>query len=419
VKNAQSCIELAQESEEKFRKIAENSLVGMFIYTEYFVYVNEAFAKMTGYTSEELLGMHPWELVDEKNRDVFRSLVLRRLRGEEFTSVHNEALLVKKDNTTLDVKVSAETAHYHGSYAGIGIVIDITDIVKKNQIIKVLVQALSQSDDIVFITDINGTIEYVNRALLEIYGYTREEVVGGTPRIFSSGEHDANFFKELWSTVLRGKNYHNIIINQKKNGELIHVDTKITPVKDERGENISYFAVTARDVTQRIMSEQKFKKLATIDPLTQIPNRYQIYQYFDDFIAQKKRKENSFSILLFDIDHFKQINDNFGHYVGDRILQNFSMLIAENIRSVDKFGRWGGEEFLLLLDDTNEHEAMRIGQKLNKLVARTVFEELYCITVSIGVTEFRKDDTKEKCIERADMALYAAKNLGRNRVVFN
>jgi diguanylate cyclase (GGDEF)-like protein/PAS domain S-box-containing protein len=254
---------------------------------------------------------------------------------------------------------------------------------------------------------------------LEIYGYTREEVVGDTPRLFSSGEHEKSFYKELWNTILRGKNYHNVIINQKKNGELIHVDTKITPVKDERGENISYFPVTARDVTQRILSEQKFKKLATIDPLTQIPNRYQIYQYFDDFIAQKKRKESSFSVLLFDIDHFKQINDNFGHYVGDRILQNFSSLIAENIRSVDKFGRWGGEEFLLLLDDTNEHEAMRIGQKLNRLVGRTVFDDLYCITVSIGVTEYRKDDTKEKCIERADMALYAAKNLGRNRVVFN
>jgi PAS domain S-box-containing protein len=92
---------------------------------------------MTGYSSEELLKMHPWELVDEENRDFFRSLVLRRLKGEEFTSVHNEALLIKKDDTTLDVKVSTETIHYHGKYAGIGIIVDISDIVKKNQIIKV------------------------------------------------------------------------------------------------------------------------------------------------------------------------------------------------------------------------------------------------------------------------------------------
>ncbi|WP_152184218.1 sensor domain-containing diguanylate cyclase [Sulfurimonas indica] len=419
MKNTQSCLELVEESEEKFRKIAENSLVGMFIYTEYFVYVNEAFAKMTGYTTQELLKMHPWELVDESNKQSFQTIIQRRLQGEEFTSVHNEALLVKKDNTTLDVKVSAETIHYRGKYAGIGIIIDITDIVKKNQIIKVLIQALSQSDDIIFITDIKGTIEYVNRALLEIYGYTREEIVGGTPRIFSSGQHEKSFYKELWDTVQREKNYHQIIINKKKNGNLIHVDTKITPVKDERGENISYFAVSARDITERILNEQKFKKLATIDPLTQIPNRYQLYQYFDDFIAKTEHRKNFFSILLFDIDHFKQINDNFGHYVGDNILKDFSRLIVENIRSIDKFGRWGGEEFLLLLDSTDEHDAMRIAQKLNDLVAGSVFDELYCITVSIGVTEYRQGDTKEQCIERADIALYAAKNLGRNRVVFN
>jgi len=286
-------------------------------------------------------------------------------------------------------------------------------------VIKVLIQALSQSDDIVFITDVNGNIEYVNRALLKIYGYTQEEVIRSTPRIFSSAEHEKSFYKELWDTVLRGKNYHQVIINKKKKGDLIYVDTKITPVKDEKGENISYFVVTARDITQRALSEEKFKKLATVDALTQIPNRYQVYQYFDDFIAQAERKENCFAVLLFDIDHFKQVNDTFGHHVGDRILEKFSSLIAKNIRSVDKFGRWGGEEFLLLLDATDEHEAMQVGQKLNTLVANTVFDELYCITVSIGVTTYRKGETKEQCIERVDMALYAAKNLGRNRVVFN
>jgi len=408
-----------EESEEKFRKIAENSLVGMFIYNEYFVYVNKAFSKMTGYTEEELLQMHPWDLVEENEKETFKRLIKRRLRGEMFTFIHNDSLLVTKDNERLNVKVSAETIRYGDSYAGIGIMIDISDIVKKNQIIKVLIQALSQSDDIVFITDVNGTIEYVNKALLNIYGYTREEVVGGTPRLFSSGEHDKSFYKELWQSVLEGNNYNQVIINKKKNGELIYVDTKITPVKDERGDKISYFTVTARDITSRVLREKKFQELATIDPLTKIPNRYQLNQYFDEFIARTERTGITFSVLMFDIDHFKNINDNYGHYVGDCVLQAFSQLIVDNIRVIDKFGRWGGEEFILLLDGADEHIAMEIGEKLNTLVAEMNFDMFCSVTVSVGVTSYHKGETKEKCIDRADKALYAAKNLGRNRVVYN
>jgi diguanylate cyclase (GGDEF)-like protein len=159
--------------------------------------------------------------------------------------------------------------------------------------------------------------------------------------------------------------------------------------------------------------------LATIDPLTKIPNRYQLNQYFDEFIARTERTGNEFSVLMFDIDHFKRINDSYGHYVGDCVLQAFSQSIVDNIRVVDKFGRWGGEEFILLLDGADEHAAMEIGEKLNKIIANMNFDMFCSITVSIGVTKYRVGETKEKCIERADNALYAAKNLGRNRVVFN
>jgi len=418
VENAKRCVDLIEESEEKFRKIAENSLVGMFLYKEYFIYVNEAFAKMTGYTTKELLAMHPWDLVDAHNRRPFKQLVQKRLRGEMFSSVHNDTYLIRRDETRLDVKISAETIRYKDSYAGIGVMMDISDIVKKNQMIQVLIQALSQSDDIVLITDAQGVITYANEALFRIYGYSKEEVIGANPRIFRSGEHTNEFYKELWSTVLAGKNYHQMIINKKRNGELIYVDTKITPVNDEYTQKPAYYVVTARDISGRIKNEEKFRTLATIDPLTKIPNRYQINEFFDEFIARKKRGGHPFSILIFDIDYFKVVNDTYGHTLGDSVLKAFSKLIMQNIRVVDKFGRWGGEEFVLLLDETSEHEAMFIGQKLKELVAKSIFYNIK-LTVSIGVTEYREDETKEQAINRADMALYAAKNLGRNKVVFN
>jgi diguanylate cyclase (GGDEF)-like protein/PAS domain S-box-containing protein len=419
LKNAQSCLALIEESEEKFRKIAENSFVGMFIYNEYFIYVNDAFVQMTGYTKSELLAMHPWDLAPETYKDMLKALIQKRLNGEMFTSIQNDIPLVKKDGRPLAVKISTETIHYQGEYAGIGILMDISDIIKKNQMIKVLVQALAQSDDIVFISDVQGTIEYANDALLNIYGYTEDEVVGQKPQLFSSKRHDNSFYKKLWNTILSGNNYHQTIINKTKSGSIVHIDTKITPIKDDLNEKISYFVVTARDITKQVLQEKKLKKLATIDTLTQVANRYQLSYHLDAFIKKANESDYSFSVLMFDIDYFKKINDTYGHYVGDCVLKAFSKIVMQNIRAVDKFGRWGGEEFLLLLEDTNEHEAMQIGQKLNRIVAETKFEALYSITVSIGVTEYRRGDTKERCIERVDNALYAAKNLGRNRVVFN
>ena len=419
MKNIQNCTELIQESEEKFHKITKNSLVGMFIYNDYFLYVNDAFCNMTGYTAAELLKMHPWDLVEEQEKNILKTLIQRRVGGEIFSLVHNDSLLVRKNGDRLNVKVSAETIKYQGEYAGVGTAIDISDIVKKNEMIKVLMQALSQSDDIVFITDIKGFIVHVNDALLEKYGYTLEEVIGKKPSIFSSHQHEKSFYAHLWETILHGDNYNAMIINRKKDGSAIYVDTKITPVKDEKRDTVSYFVVTARDITKRVEAEDKLRQQATIDPLTQVANRYQFELYFDDFIARFQRKSNPFAILIIDIDHFKNLNDEHGHLVGDEILKEFSQLILQNIRSIDKFARWGGEEFVLLLDGVLEHEAMHTAKKLNKLVATTHFNNLYRITVSIGVTLYRQNDTKQRAIERADKALYAAKDLGRNRVVFN
>ena len=121
---------------------------------------------------------------------------------------------------------------------------------------------------------------------------------------------------------------------------------------------------------------------------------------------------------MFDIDYFKKVNDTYGHYVGDMVLKKLSELISQNIREVDSFGRWGGEEFMLLLHKANQAEAIYIAEKLRKLVADFSIENLYKITISIGISTFAKNDTKESLLQRADQALYKSKEDGRNRVTF-
>jgi len=134
-------------------------------------------------------------------------------------------------------------------------------------------------------------------------------------------------------------------------------------------------------------------------------------------ILKAKRYNTPLSIIYFDIDHFKQINDTYGHKKGDFILKEVSKIILQNIRKTDIFGRWGGEEFIIILPFTNLENALILAEKLRKKIEEHDFDGIN-ITISFGVTELKIDDNADTLINRADEALYKAKNKGRNRVCY-
>jgi polar amino acid transport system substrate-binding protein len=154
----------------------------------------------------------------------------------------------------------------------------------------------------------------------------------------------------------------------------------------------------------------KYRKEANIDMLTGILNRGAIEKKL-----RKLAKKAEGSVIFFDIDHFKNINDTYGHEFGDYVLQNLSKLIKESIRSSDYFGRWGGEEFLIILPDTSYENALKIAEKLRKKIAVHSFKNVK-ITSSFGVTEFKRGESVDNIMARADEALYEAKESGRNQV---
>jgi diguanylate cyclase (GGDEF)-like protein len=153
--------------------------------------------------------------------------------------------------------------------------------------------------------------------------------------------------------------------------------------------------------------------------LTQLPNRRSFNEYFEKSLKLFKRDNIPRSVIFFDLDNFKMINDNHGHLVGDNVLKRIAVILNLQIRDCDSISRWGGEEFLILLNDSNVEQSFHVAQKL-----RASFEndlELSnlvngSVTASFGVTAFKKDDTLEKVVSRADHALYAAKHSGKNRV---
>ena len=406
-----------QESEEKFRTIAENALMGIFIYHEHFVYVNQAFASMSEHTIEELYKMGPLDLIKEPHQDIFKQVIKRRLKGDHFPKEYNDIKFVTKSGRVKTMRMITQTIRYKDKYAGMGTIIDITDIQETKQQLKLLAQAVEQMDTLVRITNKKGVITYINDALVAHTGYRHIELIGKKVGLFKSGHHNKSFYKELWETILSGNTYKGIFVNRKKDRQIYYEEEIITPIMDDN-HTIQHFVATSQDITERVHMEEKLQKLAMTDNLTGIYNRHKSNEELDIEIGRDRRYDGTFAIAMFDIDHFKTVNDKYGHDIGDFVLKEFSTLISKHIRDSDRFGRWGGEEFILLLPNLDKKEAMSVAQKLRKIVAKYAFKDIPQITTSIGVTVFTTDDTKESMLKRVDNALYKAKKSGRNKVRF-
>ena len=165
-----------------------------------------------------------------------------------------------------------------------------------------------------------------------------------------------------------------------------------------------------------IAHQQELEDRAYRDGLTQIYNRRYFEEEFDREIARYQREKRPLSIFMLDIDKFKNINDNYGHQLGDEILKGLVYIIKDNIRAIDIFARWGGEEFVCILPNTILKDAILVAQHLREIIEKYNFIDNISVTCSFGVAEFNQEDTKESVVKRVDKALYLAKEGGRNRV---
>jgi len=169
--------------------------------------------------------------------------------------------------------------------------------------------------------------------------------------------------------------------------------------------------------TALLKSYQKLKKVAITDQLTGLYNRHYIFSKLEEEIKRARRFDRSLCVILIDIDNFKQINDKYGHNVGDKVLQIVANLIRKNVRRIDTVGRLGGEEIIIICPDTNEKGGRILGEKIRLLIEKIKGENIPPVTVSIGVATFSPLDSSYELIKKADIALYRAKRSGKNKVV--
>ena len=172
-----------------------------------------------------------------------------------------------------------------------------------------------------------------------------------------------------------------------------------------------------QEIKKRKKLEKELKKIAMFDRLTDVYNRYKLDMVLENQIKISDRYQRDLSIIFLDIDKFKTINDTYGHEMGDLVLKKLSELILKNLRSSDIFGRWGGEEFLIICPETDLQKAVKVAEKLRKEIENFNFHNnLHQVTSSFGVVEHIPNETMKTLLHRADELLYKAKENGRNRV---
>lgn len=287
-------------------------------------------------------------------------------------------------------------------------------------------QVFESSAEGMLVTDKEARILVVNPAFSLMTGYSQAEVVGQTPRLLRSGRHDADFYREMWTSVLEAGQWMGEIWNRRKDGEIYPGWLTISAVRNAQGEVIHYIGACS-DLTKERRTEERIHHLAYYDGLTGLPNRLLLEDRLRLTLVQAHRSGGGVAVLFLDLDRFKDVNDSLGHPVGDRLLQAVAQRLGECLREGDTAARWGGDEFVVLLQDLGGEQraaaqrasvvAEKIQQALSEAVTFDGLEVL--VTPSTGIALYPWDaDNATDLIKYADTAMYQAKAQGRNNFQF-
>ncbi len=294
---------------------------------------------------------------------------------------------------------------------------------------------LASADNSIIATDLTGRVTLFNEAAEEMLGYSAEETVGKlTPAAFHDpkeltaraeamskrlGRPIAPGFEVLMTTAVEGRRERHEWTYVRKDGSRFPVLVGVSALMDEQRELRGFLAI-GTDISDLRAARERLEQLAIRDELTGLYNRRHLLDVFNVGMARYRRHGKPMSVLMFDLDHFKAINDTHGHHAGDEVLRQLAEICPQQLRMEDTFGRLGGEEFLALLPETGPEQAVQVAERIRGVVEARNWEvagNVLRVTVSVGVTHvLHGEEEFEDLLTRVDQALYAAKGGGRNRV---
>ena len=284
---------------------------------------------------------------------------------------------------------------------------------------------VQNAKDVVIVTeaspiDVPGPkIIYVNDAFTETTGYSAEEVIGKTPRIFQKKGTDKEELSKIREALEKKEPVRVTLRNFSKTGKEYWVDISILPLRDTEGK-VTHFASIQRDITEYKKLEQDLQILCRTDPLTTAANRRAFNEILSQEFSRFKRSQKEYALIMIDLDHFKSINDQHGHSVGDQVLIEVTERCKDNIRVHDILARLGGEEFCILLPYTETKQAQKVAERLRaKIEIKPIIVDglRVKVTISVGISLVSTgDEDGHQAMERADQKLFQAKESGRNQI---
>jgi diguanylate cyclase (GGDEF)-like protein/PAS domain S-box-containing protein len=337
-----------------------------------------------------------------------------------------EEVLWRKDGSSFPVEYSSMPITRDGKV--MGAVVTFRDITKRKQMEEKIRQSeeryrtiIEQMEDGYFETDLAGKFTFVNDAECRNLGYTHEELIGLAAKTADEKTAKAihRLFVEVYKTGIPVKAYDLELV--KKDGTKAYDEISISLIRNSKGEPIGFRGI-ARDVTERKQLQLKIEEIATHDYLTGLPNRVLLTDRFAIAGALARRNKFRLAVMSLDLDKFKSINDSLGHNAGDQVLKIISTRLTGIIRASDTIARIGGDEFILVLLETNQKEdAIVIAQKILNAFMEPLSIDGYHLhlSTSIGIAIYPEDaEDMETLIKKSDAAMYYSKGHGRNQFKF-
>lgn len=413
-----------RQSEERYRTLVDNSHDGIVISSAMgrLLYANTRAHEMFGYSPAEAIGMHVEEFFFPEDFPLVRKLI-----GSSEVKTY-QIRMRRKDGSVINVENSRTPVQYQGEPAILINIRDLTDREEVSALIKYneerLQMALDSTDYGLWELNLTtGKLDLPVKVMCGNFGYQSSELPSSMKELQSIiHPDDRTLTHGLLQSFLKGGAptfRHEFRISDRKGAwRWTSIYGRIVQ-RAGNGDSERMLGVM-QDITERKTAEGQLRKLATTDSLTSLFNR----RYFMDLakreFVRSKRYGVPLSLMSIDVDHFKNINDTHGHSVGDGVLQAIAQTGLESLRSVDIFGRIGGEEFAVLLPETKEAKAREVAERFRRSIAgikhpKAHDAEIHC-TISIGVAQLEEDKNVESLLKRSDKALYKAKANGRNRV---
>ncbi|MDS4016156.1 MAG: PAS domain S-box protein [Candidatus Accumulibacter sp.] len=383
---------------------------------------NQAFLKLIGRSREEVIGASVYDLAPRELAERYQ-LSDKQLLEKEAGSLVYESRVVDAEGNFRDVIFHKATYGGPGDSGGgvVGVMLDITERKRMEVRLRQAATVFDSSAEGITITSPDAAIIAVNRAFTEITGYREDEVIGRNPRFLQSGLHGQNFYREMWETLALHGRWQGEVWNRRKDGQAFLESLTISAVKDNAGVVTHYVGVFS-DITELRKAHDRLDHQAHHDPLTGLPNRLLLGDRLHKALQRAHRDESGLAVFFIDLDRFKNINDTLGHQVGDRVLCEVAWRLSRLMRESDTVGRLGGDEFLIIIEDISDPSAAsHIAENILDVLQNspvTVNQEFF-VGASIGISVFPQDGVDaETLMKNADVAMYRAKERGRNTYEF-